>query len=200
MVSKPVESGDERPDASIRRDPSTESMSSLGGSVASSSDDTPNGNRKLQAIMRSLPEPDVNGTETGLNPTEKSIDKSKCEGRRVAALLRHLVHALSTETAETPSIVEIAGHCCDTCRIDVVKLRSLVGDFTHIARSLESVSQHQLAGVDIGCSQPPGVAPSTPHRERRQHHWLPVADADDELISYTNTSSACPYVIYVYIK
>jgi len=85
-----------------------------------------------------------------------------------------------TRHAETPSMVEIAGRCCDTCRIDVAKLGGLVGDFTRIARSLESVSQHRLAGVDIGWSQPPGVAPSTPHRERRQHHWLPVADSDDD--------------------
>lgn len=82
MVRKPVESGDEHLDASIRRDPSTESMSSLGGSVASSSDNTPNSNRELQAIICSLPEPDVNGIETGLDPTETSIDKPKCEGRK----------------------------------------------------------------------------------------------------------------------
>jgi hypothetical protein len=180
MLRKPVESGDERTDASMRRDPSTESVSSLGGSVASSRDGTPDGNRELQVVMCSLPKPATDGTETGLSPTEKPTDKSKCEGRRVAALLRHLVDALSTETAETPSMVEIAGRCCDTCRTDVAKLDGLVGDFTRIARSLESVSQHRLAGVDIGWSQPPGVAPSTPHRERRQHHWLPVADSDDD--------------------
>lgn len=183
MVRKPVESGDERPDASVRRDPSTDSVSSLGDSVASSRDGTPNGNRELQVIMCSLPEPATNGTETGLDPADKSTestDRSKCEGRRVAALLRHLVDALSTETAETPSMVEIAGRCCDTCRIDVAKLGGLVGDFTRIARSLETVSQHRLAGVDIGWSQPPGVAPSTPHKERRQHHWLPVADDSDD--------------------
>jgi hypothetical protein len=140
MLRKPVESGDKRTDASIRRDPSTESVSSLGGSVASSRDSTPNSNRELRVVMCSLPEPTTDSIETGLSPTEKPTDKSKCEGQRVAALLRHLVDALSTETAETPSIVEIAGRCYDTCRIDVAKLDSLVSDFTRIVRLLESVS------------------------------------------------------------
>lgn len=59
---------------------------------------------------------------------------------KVAPLLRHLVDALSTEIAETPSIVEIAGRCCDTCRIDVAKLGSLVSNFIRIVRSVESLS------------------------------------------------------------
>lgn len=177
MVRKPVESRDER------RDPSTGSVSSLGDTVASSRDGTPNGNRELQVIMCSLPDSATNGTETGLDTTDKSTestDRSKCEGRRVAALLRHQVDTLSTETVETPSMMEIAGRCCDTCRTDVAKLGGLVGDFTRIAKSLESVSQHLLSGVDIGLSQPPGAALSTPHRERRQHRWLPVADDSDD--------------------
>jgi hypothetical protein len=140
MLRNPVESGDKRTDVSIRRDPSTESVSSLGGSVASSRDSTPNSNRELRVVMCSLPEPATDSIETGLSPIEKPIDKSKCEGRRVATLLRHLVDALSTETAETPSIVKIAGRCYDTCRTDVAKLDGLVGNFTRIARSLESVS------------------------------------------------------------
>jgi hypothetical protein len=132
MLRKPVESRDERLDASMHRDPSTELVSSLGGSVASSRDGTPNSNRELRVVMCSLPEPATDSTETGLSPTEKPTDKLKYEGRRVAALLRYLVDALSTETVETPSTVEIAGRCCDTCRIDVAKLDNLVGNFTRI--------------------------------------------------------------------
>jgi len=85
-------------------------------------------------------------------------------------MLRYLVDALSTETEDAPTIVGIAGRCCETYSTDVAVLDGLVRDLTRVARSLESVSQHRLASVDIGCSQPYSIAPSTPRRDRRRHH------------------------------
>jgi len=67
-------------------------------------------------------------------------------------VLRYLVNALSAETEDAPAIVGIAERCCDTCSTDVAVLDGLVRDLTRVARSLKSVSQHRLAGVDIGCS------------------------------------------------
>ena len=77
-------------------------------------------------------------------------------------------------------VVGIAGRCCETCGADVAVPHGLVRDLTRVARSLESVSEHRLAGVDIGCSQPCGITPSTPRRDRRRRHWLPVADDSDD--------------------
>lgn len=104
----------------------------------------------------------------------------KCEGRRVAALLRHLVDALSTETAQTPAMVNIAERCCDLCRADASMLECLVGDFTRIASSLEGVFRHRLGSADVECEQPPGTIPSTPRVARRPRAWLPVAEDSDE--------------------
>jgi hypothetical protein len=107
----------------------------------------------------------------------------KCEGRRVAAVLRYLVDALSVDTEDAPAIVGIAGRCYETCSTDVAVLNGLVRDLTYVARSLESVSQHRLASVDIGYSQPCGIAPSTPRRDRRRHHWLSIANDLDTALS-----------------
>jgi len=68
------------------------------------------------------------------------------------AVLRYLVNALSAETEDAPAIVGIAERSCDACSTDVAVLDGLVRDLTRVARSLESVSQHRLADVDIGCS------------------------------------------------
>lgn len=78
----------------MHQDPLTALLSSLRGLVASSRDSTPNGNSELQVILCSLPEPTMNGTDTGIDLVDKSIeltDWSKYKGRRVATLLWHLV-------------------------------------------------------------------------------------------------------------
>ena len=98
-------------------------------------------------------------------------------------MLRYLVDALSAETEDAPAIVGIAGRCCETCSTDVAILDGLVRDLTRVARSLESVSQHRLSGVNIGCSQPYGIVPSTPRRDRRAHHGLPIANDLDTALS-----------------
>jgi hypothetical protein len=69
VVRKPVE----RLDARMRRDPSTGSVSSLGDSVASSKDGTPDGNRELKVILCSIPKPATHSTETALHPADRSI-------------------------------------------------------------------------------------------------------------------------------
>jgi hypothetical protein len=143
-------------------------------------DGSADGDIVVQALVGSLPRTSIDGTDQ--NPAGVVREPTvlvKCEGRRVAAVLRYLVDALSRETEDMSTIVWIAGRCCETCRTDVAVLDGLVCDFTRIARSLESVSQHRLSGVNIGCSQPCGIVPSTPRRDRRLHHWLPIVDESD---------------------
>jgi hypothetical protein len=144
---------------------------SPGRSTSSSVDTSEDGDTDIRALVESLPERAIDGADQHpVGVVSKPIAPVKCEGRRVAVVLRYLVDALSVETEDAPAIVGIAGRCCETCSTDVAVLHSLVRDLARVARSLESVSQHRLAGVVIGCSQPCGIVPSTPRRDRRRHH------------------------------
>jgi hypothetical protein len=185
MVRKPAAGGGARPptETGTHRDPL---VVSPGRSTSSSVDASEDGDVDVRALAESLPERAADGADQHpVGVVGKPIAPVKCEGRRVAAVLRYLVDALSAETGDAPAIVGIAGRCCDTCSSDVAVLDGLVRDLTRVARSLESVPRHRLAGVDIGCSQPCGTAPSTPRRDRRRHHWLPVADDSDDTRSDT---------------
>jgi len=143
MVRKPV---GERTQPLIKtctdRDPSVifpgRSMSSSVGTSKDSDVD-------IRSLVESLPERATDGADQHpVGVVSKPIAPVKRDGRRVAAVLRYPVAALSAETEDAPAIAAIAGRCCETRSTDVAVLDGLVRDLTCVARSLESVSQHRL--------------------------------------------------------
>lgn len=108
MIRKPVEDADEATSSELRnsRQSSRESSiySSLSDLLASESDDEPEGEEE-RAVRVSAVTGEARAHVGSEAPSTTAAERFKCEGRRVAALLRHLVDGLSTETAQTPAMV-----------------------------------------------------------------------------------------------